>query len=98
MFKALRTVFDGKPHVGDLVTVLRGPYAGKSGTISATDGELSTIFIDECCQPRVTHDAFRREWRGRGIPGAFRKARSKDVNGEIAQMQLGQHDNIDPMY
>jgi KOW motif len=98
MFKALRALFGGQAHVGELVTVLSGPYAGKTGTISATDGELSTIFIDECCQPRVTQDAFRREWRGRGIPGAFRKARGKDVNGEIAQMQLGQHENIDPMY
>ena len=98
MFSRLRTLFGGKARVGDLVTVLSGPYAGKTGTISATDGELATIFIDECCQPRLTHDAFRREWRGRGIPGAFRKARGKDVDGEIAQMQLGQHDNIDPMY
>ena len=98
MFGRLRTLFGGKARVGDLVTVLNGPYAGKTGTISATDADLSTVYIDECCQPKLADDAFRREWRGRGIPGAFRKARGKDVNGEIAQMQLGQHDNIDPMY
>ncbi len=54
MFKRLRALFDGKPRVGDLVTVLSGPYAGKSGAISAVDGELSTVYIDDCCQPKLT--------------------------------------------
>ena len=97
MFKRLRTLFDGKPRIGDLVTVLSGPHAGKTGTITAIRGDESTVYIDECCQPRLAHDAFNREWRGRGIPGAFRRARSKDPEGEIARMLLGQQDSIDPM-
>lgn len=96
MFGRLQALFDGKPRVGDLVTVVSGPYAGKTGTISAVAGPLSTVYIDECCQPALAHGAFQREWRGRGIPGAFRRSRAKDSEGEIARMLLGQQDNIDP--
>jgi ribosomal protein L24 len=96
MFNRLRALFDRKPRVGDLVTVVSGPYAGKTGTISAVAGPLSTVYIDECCQPRLPHEAVHREWRGRGIPAAFRRARAKQSEVEIAQMLLGQHDNIDP--
>ena len=67
MFKRLRALFDGRPRVGDLVSVLDGPYAGKTGTITAIDGELSTVYIDECCQPQLTHASLDRVWRGRNI-------------------------------
>lgn len=92
MFKRLRALLDGKPRIGDLVTVLSGPYAGKTGTIKAIDGELSTIYIDECCQPHLTHDAFERESRGRNIHLTARRTRESDEEGEMARYVLQQHD------
>jgi ribosomal protein L24 len=92
MFKRLRGFFDGKPRVGDLVTVLSGPYAGKSGTINAIDGQLSTIYIDECCRPKLAHDAFEREWRGRNMHLTARRARESDEEAEMARYILQQHD------
>lgn len=92
MFERLRSLFDGKPRVGDLVTVLSGPYAGKSGTINAVDRELSTVYIDECCQPQLTHDAIDRVWRGRNIHLTARHARESDEEGEMARYILQQHD------
>ena len=64
MFSRLRTLFGGKARVGDLVTVLDGPYAGKTGAITAVDGQESTVFIDECCQPRLTDRSMRLVRRG----------------------------------
>ena len=92
MLKRLRAFFDGKPRVGDLVTVLNGPYAGKAGTIKVIDGALSTIYIDECCQPQLRRDAFEREWRGRNIHLTARRARESDEEGEMARYILQQHD------
>ena len=66
MFNRLRAFFAGKARVGDLVMVLDGPYAGKTGAITAVDGTESTVFIDECCQPKLTDRALRLVRRGRG--------------------------------
>ena len=66
MFTRLRALFDGKPRVGDLVTVLNGPYAGKAGTITAVQPGNATVFIDDCCQPTLADESLRRTGRGRG--------------------------------
>ena len=92
MLDSLRGLFNGVPRVGDLVTVLRGDYAGKTGTITQIADAGFTVFIDECCQPTLERDTFRREWRGRGIPGASRKARESDTEGELARLAAAYRD------
>ena len=93
MFERLRNLFNGKPRSGDTVAVLDGPYAGKTGTVGAVKGHEFTVYIDECCQPQLTHDAFEREWRGRNIHLTARRAREGDEEGEMARYILQQHDN-----
>jgi ribosomal protein L24 len=89
----IRRLFSRSPRVGDLVTVLQGAYAGKTGTITAVADAGFTVYIDDCCQPVLDEAAFRREWRGRGIPGASRKARAANVDGELARAELESRDN-----
>ena len=53
------------PRSGDTVAVLDGPYAGKTGTVTAVNGHESTVYIDECCQPTLTASSLRRVGRVR---------------------------------
>jgi ribosomal protein L24 len=66
MFSRLRALFGGKLRIGDRVTVLEGPYAGKTGTITAATGHEFSVYIDECCQPTLTDASLRRMRQGRG--------------------------------
>ena len=91
MFQRLRALFDGKPRVGDLVAVLDGPYAGKTGTVTAVQGAESTVYIDECCQPRLSRDAFRREWNGRWMRDRQHAFRDNDHEGDWARYYLDQN-------
>ena len=65
MFERLRNLFNRKPRPGDTVAVLDGPYAGKTGTVTAVNGHESTVYIDECCQPELTEASLRRVRRVR---------------------------------
>ena len=91
MFRRLRTFFDGKPLVGDQVTVLSGPYRGRPGTIIAVDQDHSTVFIDECCQPRLSREEIRREWNGRWMRDRQRQVRDNDPEGDWARYYLDQN-------
>ncbi len=66
MFAKLRTLLGGTTRLGDVVTVLDGPYAGKSGTVTELNGQQFTVFIDECCQPKMTAASLRRVRSGGG--------------------------------
>lgn len=90
MFKRLRAFIDGKPRVGDLVTVLDGPYAGKSGTITAVNGQESTVYIDECCQPRLTEASLRRLRPGRGSLKPGEPEPGVDEEHEVARARIDQ--------
>ena len=90
MFKRLRAFFDGKPQVGDLVTVLAGPYAGKTGAITAVEGQDSIVFIDECCQPRLTDKSIRLVRRGGGSSDFGPPDAGTDVEYETARTRIRQ--------
>ena len=90
MFRRLRALFGGKPRVGDLVTVLDGPYAGKSGTITGVDGPESTVYIDECCQPQLTEASLRRVRQGRGSLEPGEPEPGVDEEHEVARARIDQ--------
>lgn len=98
MLDRLRGLFSGSPRVGDLVTVLRGENAGRTGTIIQIARPGFTVFIDDCCQPVLERDTFRREWRGRGIAGAARKARESDTEGELARLAAAYRDRDNSVF
>lgn len=85
LFRRFAARFGSEPREGDLVTVLEGPYAERTGTVTARDATTLTVFLDDCCQPRLAAEQVRREWRGRGIPGAAKHARDRDMNAEEAR-------------
>ncbi len=97
MFKKVIDRFRGEARRGDLVTVLDGPYANRTGTVVAVADDAMTVYIDECCQPQLHQEQVRREWRGRHIPGASRRARESDVEGVIARAGLALHDRNDTL-
>lgn len=90
MFNRLRALLGGKLRVGDLVTVLDGPYAGKTGTITAAQGSETTVYIDECCQPTLTPQTLRRVRAGRGSldPGAPEPGADEEY--EVARARINQ--------
>ena len=45
MFRSLRSLFRAKPQAGDLVTVLDGPQAGMTGTVTSVGGDDVTLDI-----------------------------------------------------
>jgi len=91
IWRRISGILRREPREGDLVTVLNGTYAGRTGSVIATDASTVSVFIDECCQPRLAHEQVRREWRGRGIPGVARRARESDAAGEEARASLAIH-------
>ena len=91
VLQRIRTFFDGSPHVGDQVTVISGPYRGRPGTIIAVDQDRWTVHIDECCQPRLSRDAFRREWNGRWMRDRQHAFRDNDHEGDWARYYLDQN-------
>ena len=90
MFRRIRTFFDGKTLVADQVTVLSGPYRGRPGTIIAVDQGRSTVYIGECCQPRLSREEIRREWSGRWMWDRQRKVRDNVPEGDWARYLLDQ--------
>jgi ribosomal protein L24 len=90
MFARLRTLVSGKPRLGDMVTVLDGPYAGKTGTITAVNGHESTVYIDECCQPRLTETSLRRVRPGRRSLEPGEPEPGVDEEHEVARARINQ--------
>jgi len=90
MFQRLRALFDGKPRVGDLVAVLDGPYAGKTGTVTAVQGAESTVYIDECCQPTLNAQSLRRVRAGRGSLDPGPPEPGADEEYEVARARINQ--------
>ena len=85
LWRRIGARFSSEPREGDLVTVLEGQYAKRTGTVTARDATTLTVYLDDCCQPRLAPEQVRREWRGRGIPGAAKHMRDRDMNAEEAR-------------
>ena len=89
MFRRLGTLFGRKPRAGDVVTVLDGPYAGRTGTVSAVHGMESAVYFDEWSEPRLPVQSLRVLRRGRptevGPPDA-----GTDVDYEEARARIRQ--------
>jgi hypothetical protein len=94
LWRRLGARFRSDPREGDLVTVLEGPYAERSGTVTARDATRLTVYLDDCCQPRLAPEQVRREWRGRGIAGAARQARQSDRAADEFRDIMDRHDGI----
>jgi ribosomal protein L24 len=77
---------------GDGVSVLEGPYAGKTGAVLAVqaDGRIG-VYIDECCQPVVDASALKRV-RGHDIGRAAREAKLGDTSGEQVRHVMDSRD------
>jgi len=89
MFARIRSFFRGKPKRGDLVTVLNGPDAGKTGTVTAISGQGVTVYFDEWSEPTLAVASVRVLRRGRsaefGPPDA-----GTDVDYEEARTRIRQ--------
>ena len=91
MFARFRTMFSGKPRLGDTVKVLDGPYAGKSGSVTAVKGHEFSVYIDECCQPQLAEPSLQRVRRATrrslepGEPGP-----GVDEEHEVARARINQ--------
>jgi ribosomal protein L24 len=90
MFERLRNLFNGKPRPGDTVTVLDGPYAGKTGTVTPVNGHEYTVYIDECCQPQLTEASLRRVRQGRGSLEPGEPEPGVDEEHEVARARIDQ--------
>jgi len=90
MFTRLRGLFDGKPRAGDLVTVLDGPYAGKSGTVTAVNGHEFDVYIDDCCQPQLTERSLQRVRASRRSLEPGEPEQGVDDEHEVARAHINQ--------
>ena len=90
MFKRLRTLLGARLEVGDTVTVLDGPYAGKSGTITAVNGDEFDVYIDECCQPQLTEASLRRVRASRRSLEPGEPEQGVDDEHEVARAHINQ--------
>ena len=90
MLGRLRALLAGKPRAGDLVTVVSGPYAGKTGTITAVNGKEFTVYIDECCQPQLTASSVRRVRGNRASPQPGKPEPGVDEEHEVARARIDQ--------
>ena len=89
MFARMRKLFGGKPKRGDLVTVLNGPNAGKTGTVTAISGQGVTVYIDEWSEPTLAAESLRVLRRGR--PAEFGPPEAgTDVDYEEARTRIRQ--------
>jgi KOW motif len=64
MFARIRNLFGSKPRRGDQVTVLDGPDAGKTGTVTAISGHGVTVYIDEWSEPTLAAESVQLLRRG----------------------------------
>ena len=90
MFGRLRAWFDGKPRVGDQVTVLDGPYAGKTGTVTLVKGHEFSLYIDECCKPQLTEPSLRRVRTNRRSLDPGEPEQGVDEEHEVARAHINQ--------
>jgi hypothetical protein len=93
MFNWIRSILGRTARAGDLVRILSGPYAGKTGAVLRLSSDQFgvtgyVVYIDDCCQPTLSSAEFRRVGRGRGIAAAARKARESDTEGELARLGM----------
>lgn len=89
MFARIRHFFGGPPRRGDVVTVLTGPDAGKTGTVTAVSRDGVAVYVDEWSEPTLALEAVRVLRRGRpaefGPPDA-----GTDVDYEEARARTRQ--------
>ena len=89
MLRRIRALFEGRPRVGDVVTVLNGPEAGQSGTVSAISDAGITVYIDEWSETTLAAKSVRVLRRGQpsefGAPDA-----GTDVDYEEACTRIRQ--------
>jgi hypothetical protein len=52
------------------------------------------MYIDECCQPKLAHGAFQRQWKGRGMRDRQFKARTSDREADVAREYLDRIDGV----
>ena len=83
-------MFSGKPRLGDTVTVLDGPYAGKPGSITAVNGQAFTVFVDECCQPQLSASSLRRVRASRRSLEPGEPEQGVDDEHEVARAHINQ--------
>ena len=89
MFDQIRNLFRGKPRRGDLVTVLNGPDAGKTGTVTAISGQGVTVYFDEWSEPTLAAESVRI--LRRGSPAEFGPPDAgTDVDYEEARTRIRQ--------
>lgn len=89
MFRRLRSLFRARPRAGDLVTVLDGPGAGKTGTVTAVRADDVTLDIagsDELAVDTASLRVVRRAApSGAGAPDA-----GTDMDYEEARARINQ--------
>ena len=90
MFNRLRTLLGARLQVGDLVTVLDGPYAGKPGSITAVNGQAFSVFVDECCQPQLSASSLRRVRASRRSLEPGEPEQGVDDEHEVARAHINQ--------
>ena len=90
MFNRLRSLLGGAPQVGNQVTVLDGPYAGKTGTVTAVDGHEFSVYIDACCQPQLTEPSLRRVRADRRSLEPGEPEQGVDEEHEVARAHINQ--------
>ena len=90
MFARFRTMFSAKPRPGDTVKVLDGPYAGKSGSVTAVNGHQFTVYIDECCQPQLPEPSLRRVRASRRSLEPGEPEQGVDEEHEVARAHINQ--------
>ena len=72
------------------MTVLDGPYAGKTGTVTAINGNEFSVYIDECCQPQLTASSVRRVRASRGSLQPGKPEPGVDEEHEVARARIDQ--------
>jgi hypothetical protein len=89
MLERLRMLLRGKLRRGDVVTVLSGPHAGQTGTVTGVSDADVTVYIDEWNEPTLAAQAVRTVRRGQspefGPPDA-----GTDVDYEEARTRIRQ--------
>lgn len=89
MFSRLRSMFHARPQAGDLVKVIDGPHAGKTGTITSLRGDDVTLDIagsDELSVEAASLRVLRRAAASAaGAPDA-----GTDIDYEEARARINQ--------
>jgi hypothetical protein len=89
---AVLGLFRRDARVGDVVDVLDGPYASRSGKVIALEAGYARVYLDDCCQPVLAPSQYSPVWRGRNFHMTARRFRERDKAGEIARAELANQD------